>query len=342
MDAKTNSTSATLTVGNKTYDFPILSGTVGPDVLDISKLYAQAGLFTYDPGFTSTASCQSKITYIDGDAGILQYRGYPIEQLGATGRLPRDLLPVVVRRIADQVPEGRLRLSRHAPQHGARADGAVLPGLPPRRASDGGHGCLGRRDGGVLPRLHRHQRSDPADGRFDPDDRQGADAGGDGLQIFGRPALRVSEELALLCRELPADVLRDAVRGLRRQSGAGAGAGQDLHPARRSRAERLDLDGPHRRLLGRQPVRLYRGGHRLPVGSGAWRRQRSRIGDARRNRPRRKHSRIHQEGEGQELVGAADGLRPPRLQELRSARQDHAGHLPRGAGGNRPSRRPAA
>uniref|UniRef100_Q07NH9 Citrate synthase n=1 Tax=Rhodopseudomonas palustris (strain BisA53) TaxID=316055 RepID=Q07NH9_RHOP5 len=85
MDATTNSTSATLTVGNKTYDFPILSGTVGPDVLDISKLYAQSGLFTYDPGFTSTASCQSKITYIDGDAGILQYRGYPIEQLANNG-----------------------------------------------------------------------------------------------------------------------------------------------------------------------------------------------------------------------------------------------------------------
>jgi citrate synthase len=83
MDAKTDTTAktATLTVGNKNYDFPILSGTVGPDVVDISKLYAQSGMFTYDPGFTSTGSCQSRITYIDGDAGILEYRGYPIEQL---------------------------------------------------------------------------------------------------------------------------------------------------------------------------------------------------------------------------------------------------------------------
>ena len=84
MDASTKKT-ATLTVGNKTYDFPILSGTVGPDVIDIAKLYAQAGMFTYDPGFTSTGSCQSKITYIDGDAGILEYRGYPIEQLAEKG-----------------------------------------------------------------------------------------------------------------------------------------------------------------------------------------------------------------------------------------------------------------
>src|SRR3954453_10170251 len=85
MDAKSANKTATLTVGNKTYDFPILSGTVGPDVIDIAKLYAQAGMFTYDPGFTSTGSCQSKITYIDGDAGILEYRGYPIEQLAERG-----------------------------------------------------------------------------------------------------------------------------------------------------------------------------------------------------------------------------------------------------------------
>ncbi len=85
MDAKTNSKSATLTVGGKSYDFPVKSGSVGPDVIDISKLYAQAGMFTYDPGFTSTGSCESKITYIDGDAGVLLYRGYPIEQLAEKG-----------------------------------------------------------------------------------------------------------------------------------------------------------------------------------------------------------------------------------------------------------------
>src|SRR5450631_2874536 len=85
MDATSNTKTATLTVGNKTYDFPILSGSVGPDVIDIAKLYAQSGMFTYDPGFTSTGSCQSKITYIDGDAGVLEYRGYPIEQLAENG-----------------------------------------------------------------------------------------------------------------------------------------------------------------------------------------------------------------------------------------------------------------
>lgn len=72
---------ASLTIGDKNFDYPVLSGTVGPDVVDIRKLYGQTDVFTYDPGFTSTASCQSQITYIDGDAGILLHRGYPIDQL---------------------------------------------------------------------------------------------------------------------------------------------------------------------------------------------------------------------------------------------------------------------
>src|SRR6266850_716568 len=65
----------------KSLEFPVLSGSTGPDVVDIRPLYAKSGMFTYDPGFMSTASCTSAITYIDGDAGILLYRGYPIEQL---------------------------------------------------------------------------------------------------------------------------------------------------------------------------------------------------------------------------------------------------------------------
>lgn len=72
---------ATLSFNGKTADFPVYSGTIGPDVIDITKLYGQTGAFTYDPGFMSTAACKSSITYIDGDKGELLYRGYPIEQL---------------------------------------------------------------------------------------------------------------------------------------------------------------------------------------------------------------------------------------------------------------------
>ncbi len=77
--------SATLTVGNKQYELPVVSGTHGPDVVDIANLYSLSGHFTYDPGFTSTAVCKSGITYIDGERGVLRYRGYPIEQLAEHG-----------------------------------------------------------------------------------------------------------------------------------------------------------------------------------------------------------------------------------------------------------------
>jgi citrate synthase len=72
---------AKIGIGGKTVDLPVLKGTVGPEVVDIRKLYGEADVFTYDPGFTSTASCESKITFIDGDKGILLHRGYPIDQL---------------------------------------------------------------------------------------------------------------------------------------------------------------------------------------------------------------------------------------------------------------------
>jgi len=78
-----NNGSITVTVegSNSSTSLPLLSGTLGPQVADIRKLYSSLGIFTYDPGYGETASCESKITYIDGDAGILMYRGYPIEQL---------------------------------------------------------------------------------------------------------------------------------------------------------------------------------------------------------------------------------------------------------------------
>jgi citrate synthase len=76
-------TDKTLTLEGPTgnHKYPVLEGTVGPDVVDIRKFYAETGMFTYDPGFTSTGSCRSAITYIDGEKGVLLHRGYPIDQL---------------------------------------------------------------------------------------------------------------------------------------------------------------------------------------------------------------------------------------------------------------------
>jgi citrate synthase len=76
---------ATLKIGDQSWDLPVRSGTLGPDVVDIGELYQETGRFTFDPGYTSTASCDSDITFIDGENGILLHRGYPIEQLAEHG-----------------------------------------------------------------------------------------------------------------------------------------------------------------------------------------------------------------------------------------------------------------
>jgi len=81
MNTSDNKATLSFSDGSQPIEFPIYKGTIGPDVIDIRKLYAGTGKFTYDPGFMSTASCNSSITYIDGDKGELLYRGYPIEQL---------------------------------------------------------------------------------------------------------------------------------------------------------------------------------------------------------------------------------------------------------------------
>lgn len=89
-DKNHNQATVTMTDNSdgKTYEFPILEGSVGPKVIDVRKLYADTDYFTYDPGFTSTGSCESKITYIDGDEGILLYRGYPIDELAQHSDFP--------------------------------------------------------------------------------------------------------------------------------------------------------------------------------------------------------------------------------------------------------------
>ncbi|MEK9724383.1 MAG: citrate synthase [Rhodospirillaceae bacterium] len=92
MNATTDGKNATFTLTDNrsgdTYDLPVFSGSVGPDVIDVRRLYAETGCFTYDPGYTSTGSCESKITYIDGEAGVLLYRGYPIDQLAEGSDFP--------------------------------------------------------------------------------------------------------------------------------------------------------------------------------------------------------------------------------------------------------------
>ncbi|GJM02019.1 MAG: citrate synthase [Rhodomicrobium sp.] len=84
-EAADDTDKATLSINGSTLDMPVYEGSIGPSVVDITRLYGQSGMFTYDPGFTSTASCESKITYIDGDKGMLLHRGYPIDELAENG-----------------------------------------------------------------------------------------------------------------------------------------------------------------------------------------------------------------------------------------------------------------
>ena len=162
MDAKTGANIKTgkLTLGDKSIRSRSTREPSVPTCIDISKLYAETGIFTYDPGFTSTGSCESKITYIDGDEGVLLYRGYPIDDLAEHG----DFLETCYLLLYGELPTPAQKVDfvdRVIASHdGSRADEPVLPGLPPRCPSDGGDGRLRRRAVGVLSRLHRHHRSD--------------------------------------------------------------------------------------------------------------------------------------------------------------------------------------
>ena len=181
--------------------FRYSSGSVGPDVIDIAKLYGQSGMFTYDPGFTSTAELRIQ------DHLYRRRRGRPaLPRLSDRAIWPSTAIsskPATSCSTASCRPRRRKhdfddRVIHHTMVHeqmsrffqGFRRDAHPMAVMV---------GC-GRRAVGVLSRLHRHHRSDPAHDRLDPHDRQDADAGGDGLQIFDRPAVHLSEERARLRR----------------------------------------------------------------------------------------------------------------------------------------------
>ena len=115
-DTKKN---ATLSLNGKSYELPVFSPSVGPDVVDIRKLYAQAGVFTYDPGFTSTASCDSTITFIDGNKGELLHRGYPIDQLAGKSHYLEVCYLLLYGELpsAEKLEDFETRVTRHTMLH---------------------------------------------------------------------------------------------------------------------------------------------------------------------------------------------------------------------------------
>ena len=118
-DTQQDTKTATLTFGDKTLELPVLSPSAGPDVIDIRKLYGQGGVFTYDPGFTSTASCDSTITFIDGDKGELLHRGYPIDQLAEKSHYLEVCYLLLYGELptADQLEDFETRVTNHTMLH---------------------------------------------------------------------------------------------------------------------------------------------------------------------------------------------------------------------------------
>ena len=193
---------------NKSSSLPLIDGTIGPSVADIRKLYGDLGIFTYDPGYGATASCESKITYIDGDEGVLLYRGYPIEQLAEKS----NFLEICYLLLNGELPNAKEReefdlgVMRHTMLHeqlrtfynGFRRDAhpmAVMCGVV-GALSAFYHDSLDIHDPGEPP----HQRV--------PTDRQGADDRRLGAQILDRPAVHVSAQRSLVRGELPLHVPR--------------------------------------------------------------------------------------------------------------------------------------
>ncbi len=115
MKLANNKATLSFSNGSPSVDMPVYSGSIGPDVIDIRKLYAQTGMFTYDPGFLSTAACQSAITFIDGDKGELLYRGYPIEQLAVNCDYMETCHLLLYGELPDA--EGKAKFSRLVSMH---------------------------------------------------------------------------------------------------------------------------------------------------------------------------------------------------------------------------------
>ena len=252
-------------------------GRSGPDVIDIRTLYAQDRQVHLRPGLHVDGRVQL------GDHLHRRRQGRAalprLSDRGARGAAATTSRPATCCCTAScrtQAQKDDFVEPRDPPHDGQRADAVLHARLPPRRASDGGADrAWSARCRAFYPDSINLQRRAPARHLGDPPDRQDADAGRDGLQVLDRPAVHVSAQRPVVRGELHADDVRDAVRGLQGQRRAGARARPHLHPARRPRAERVDVDGAAVRVVGHESVRRDRRRRRLPVGPGARRRQRS-------------------------------------------------------------------
>ena len=316
------------------YELAITDGTIrAADLKQITAGEEDPGIATYDPGFVNTASCRSAITYIDGDKGILEYRGYPIDQLAEHstflevsylllhGELPTQ--PQLDQWVHDVTYHTFLHENCKQFIEGFRYDAHPMGML---MASVSALSTF-YPDAGTIADPDVRQAADH------PADREDADPGRVRLPAPAGQAVRLPRQPAVLLRQLPGHAVQDERADLPGRPAAGEGARGAVHPARRPRAELLDQRGPLGRLL---PGRSLLGGRRRgrrPLRPAARRRQRGGAEDAAADRHRRQHPGLHRRGEGGQ--GEADGLRPPGLQELRPARHHHQEGLRRRVRGDR-------
>ena len=275
--------------------------TEGAPGADISKLLAATGPVTYDPGFANTASCTSAITYIDGDAGILRYRGLPDRPAGRALHVPRGQLPADLRRAAERrrsSPSSRTTSAgtpccTRTSSASSRASRATRTRCPccPRR-------CRRCRPSTRTPSTRSTRRTSTLS-TYRLLAKLPTIAAYAYKKSVGQPFLYPDNSLGLVENFLrmtfgfPAEPYEvDPVVAKR--------ARPAVHPARRPRAELLDLDRAARRLVAGQPVRLGLGRHQRPVRPAARRRQPVGAGDAAAD-PRRRAatSRLRQQGQGQ-------------------------------------------
>ena len=247
---------ATLTLQDKSLTLQGVPATDGADALSVSNLLKETGTVTYDAGFVNTASCKSAITYIDGDAGILRYRGYPIEQLAEKSSFVEVSYLLIYGELPTQtqLAEFEDRIRRHTMLHEDLK--AFFNGFP--------------RDAHPMPVLSSavSALSTFYQDSLDPFNKeqvelstvrlhgQAADHRGVCAQEVGGAAVPLPRQLAVAHRELPADDVRVPRRALRARPHAGQGARPALHPPRRPRAELLDLDGADGRQRPGQPLRV--------------------------------------------------------------------------------------
>ena len=282
--------------GSNSMELPARSGTLGPKVLDIGRLYRELGVFTYDPGFVATGSCDSDITFIDGEKGVLLYRGVPVEQLAAQSSFIEVCYLLLYGELptAAQLEQFDTSITRHTMLNegmlrffnGFRYDAHPMAMVS---AVVGSMSAYYHDTMDIRSQTQREIFSHRILAKL-PTIAAAAYKKSIGQPfIYPRNDLSYSENLLNMLFAVPAEPY-DIDPGCR------GGDRSAVHSARRPRAELFDLRRPDGGQLRRKPVLSDCGRRVCPVGAGARRRQRGGAEHARRDWRYEQHSKVHRQG----------------------------------------------